>query len=575
MKIYNFLKSNIVIILLGILLVFISIYPELIFEYKLGDRYKGIDRIVSDDENYYQARGQDIIDGHYSLGNPYIYELKNKPPVQFFLPDFIIAKSLSWTGMNIVQIFFAYDIVFSFLLTVLTYLCFKYLTNSKFTANLGTSLLIFGMFFYFFNRPISPQFVFIFFLSLFIFLIKYIRSNGEKKLYFYGAIVNFGLLFYLYTYYWTFYFVFLFIVGSFYLLKKENKLGLDLFYILGLGTLIGSGYLYQTLLASKIPEYTDTLSRLGMINSHLPSGMAMVLTGTIIAALFAYRYYKTKYLDTLDIFIFSGVVSGIIVVNQHIITGKNLAFTVHYFLPVFYIFFFAVTYLISKLESISTKKTLGLMFVSYAFIFGISWKNVQITTNVFKYLRDFTEIKDKEIYVQNYSTVFDWLNKNTNKEDVVLANEEVSNLIPIYTHNNIFYSRLSNLHFMSDGEVFSRFFINNYFDKKDKEYIIGHFPSLYGTRYSDIYGHDSQLNKVRKVLGMELISLNFYPDESINRVLSIFIEMEKEKYQNLLNKYRLDYIVLDKNKNPNWNLEKFAFLKLQYSNAGIEIYKMD
>jgi hypothetical protein len=191
-----------------------------------------------------------------------------------------------------------------------------------------------------------------------------------------------------------------------------------------------------------------------------------------------------------------------------------------------------------------------------------------------KYLVDFYEIKDSEIYSQNYAPIFDWLNNNTQKDDVVLSNEIISNNIPVYTHNNILYSRLANLHFMSDDEVTRRFYINNYFEDKDREFIIKNFPALYGTRYSDIYGHDSQVNKVRSIFGLSLVPLNFYPDEAINKVLNVFESMKKYTYFDLLKQYRVDYVVWDKNMDPNWVMNKKTFLKKVYSENNIEIYKL-
>ena len=573
MKIINFLKYNFAIILLALFSVFIAIYPQLVLQYKLGADYKGIARISSDDENYYWARGQEIIDGHSSLGNPYIFEYKNRPTIQFFMPDFIIAKSLSWTGLSIVKIFFVYDIVLTFLLTVLTYLCLFRLTKSRFWSTSGSTFLIMGMFFYFFNRPISPQFNFIFFLTQFIFLLGYVQGSERSKTYFYLSLLNFGFLFYLYTYYWTFYFILLFILSVFLFIRGNKSLSYGVFSILSGGVLIGSYYIYKSLTTAKIPEYWETLTRLGMIKSHMPSGMAMVLIGGILSLGYLYFFYKTKKTDAVNILLFSGILAGMIAVNQHLITGLNLAFTVHYFLPVLFWYIFSMFFVFSQIENLSLKKSLILIFASYFVIFYISWTNYQITMHLPKYLIDFYEIKDSEIYSQNYAPIFDWLNNNTQKDDVVLSNEVISNNIPVYTHNNILYSRMSNLHFMSDDEVTRRFYINNYFEEKDREFIIKNFPALYGTRYTDIYGHDSQVNKLRSIFGLNLVPLNFYPDVAINKVLSVFESMKKYTYFDLLKQYRVDYFVWDKNKNPDWNLDKYKFLKKEYSINNIEIYK--
>ncbi len=574
MKVYQFIKSNIGIILLGILASVITIYPQIYFEYKLGNSYRGVYRAINGDELYYLARGQDVLDGHSTLGNPYIYELKNKPPIQFFLPDYISAKGLAWTGLNIEQMYFVYDILWPFVLTLLTYLSLFYLTKSKSWAVWGTVYLFFGLFFFYFNRPISPQLISIFFLSLFIFLTLFIQSDGRNKKYLLLSIINFGLLFYVYTYFWTYYFVIIAISAVVFFLKKEKRLASGLLSVLIGGLFFGSYYFYSSFSATKLPEYWDTLTRLGMIFSHFPSGIIIVVLGLLVFLLYFVLWQKEILSDRLNIFILSGVIAGMIVVNQHVITGKNLEFTLHYYLPVIYWYVFAIIFALAN-SKISQSLKVSIFIASYLVIVFVTAAGNQMYMNPVKYFNFFSKISEEEIYPEKYADTFDWLNKNTNKDDVVFADETLSEYVPAYTHDNVFFARFANLHFMTDEEIFRRFYIASIFNNFNKQYVADNYKSLYGVRFLDKYGHDLQINKVRKYLGLGPVKADFLPDGAINQVLDVVSDMRNKKPVDLFSIYRINFFVWDKAKDTNWDLDKLSFLNIVYQSGDIAIYKFN
>ncbi|MCX6701650.1 MAG: hypothetical protein NTX96_00430 [Candidatus Zambryskibacteria bacterium] len=63
--------------------------------------FKGISMGVMKDVGFYMARARDVIDGHPYLTNPYLYEHKEGAPMQFWIPDYILARPIQWLGLSI------------------------------------------------------------------------------------------------------------------------------------------------------------------------------------------------------------------------------------------------------------------------------------------------------------------------------------------------------------------------------------------------------------------------------------------------------------------------------------------
>ena len=155
---------------------------------------------------------------------------------------------------------------------------------------------------------------------------------------------------------------------------------------------------------------------------------------------------------------------------------------------------------------------------------------------------------------------------------MVYANVDISGLIPVYTANNVFYVREANLFFISDKEVLNRFILNNFFKKFDKDFIIENDRSVYGVRYIDAYGHTVQGNKLRRLLGIKPESEIYLPQEAIEKVIMSAKELQKGDFIQELKRFRVDYLVWDKNKNPDWEMNSKNF-KPVFSSGDLIVFK--
>ena len=568
------MRRHLVAILLAIAFGLLIVWPLFYFQFVLGDEYRGIQNQIIDDELFYMARIRDVMDGHPMLGNAYLFEHKNQLPQQLFLPEWFLAQPLQLLNLDVAQGRILYSFILPALAFLLTYFAFYGIKPSRFWANLFAIFLFFGLYLFKFSRPVIPQFVFLFWLAQFIFL--WSRFFGSKKSRILDSqsesgqfhfdwllllnILNFGLLFYLYPFYWTFYLVFFAAAVLIYFLK-DRFLSKQFLKILVGGAIIGSFYFYLTFLASRLPEYLETLTRLQLVFSYSPSEFKTVVLAFFTLILFGilYRFKLTK-INKETLFFIYGTISFLLVTNQNILTGRKFEFG-HYRMSAVFFLVFAVYYIASQI-----KLGLKLKFL-FAFILIII-----SVYGIYGYAQMVFKVSDQDIYTQNYKEIFNWLNKNTPPDSVVYANEEISSFTPVYTSNNVFYSRNANLFIISDAEVEDRFILNNFFEKFDRDFVIQNERAIWGVRYIDRYGDAVQANKWRKLFNLELKDETRLPENEIERVLAKAGEIQTDQPSKDLKKYRVDYFIWDKNKNPNWNLEKLD-LEPVYDFENIHIFR--
>lgn len=562
------IKKHILVVLLAIVVSIFTFAPQMMAINSMGDKFSGVYPINTVDDMYYMARAKDIVDGHSFLSNPYLYEYKDGSPMQFWLPDYLLTKPLELFGVSVSEGYIFYDMLLPIILTILTYSIFYSLTRSRAIAFSFASILHLGIFLSAFARNPSPQFNFIFWLILALFLIKLIQSR-EKK-YAVLATLAFGLQFHFYTYYWTFYVVLIvvFVVLAWLFGKRQ---GLKYYLGILLGALvIGMPYFISLYQSTKLLYYQESIYRLGMIDTHFPSGIKIVaLAAVLLVVTYILYLKKIVKINQLSILLVSGVVASVICVNQHIITGKNLEFSSHYWMPSVFWAIFLVAYLLKKsLIKIKYNWTkLTPVFIILVLIFSFFGAKPGILSDA--------QAKDYEIGWQEYSVVFDWLKNNTEAESVVYANSELSNLIPVYTDNNIYYNRFANLFFIPDEEVYERFVINNFWEKFDDEFIYEHQRFIWGVHYIDEYGHHLSKNKIRKLLFLPAEDKERIPIEKIAEFKAIVAKMQAGSIADYILKYRVDYLIWDKKNNPNWELNDLDLLNIVYQQGDFVIYQLN
>lgn len=538
----------------------------------LGERsalnFAGIATPHLDDQLYYLARARDVVDGHPFLGNPYLAEHKDLPPLQVWLPDYLLAAPLGWLGVSVTTGYLVYAGIFGAILFLLTYSIALLLTRSRLTSLL-TALLLHGVLFEVtLARLPSPGFNFIFFELLLLALLLYLRYG--KRRFAALAAASLGFLFYLYPYFWTFWVVALavfLILG--YVTKRDIRFRGVLLLSL-VGCMLGAEYLWATIEASHLPTYHETLERIGLIASHFPSGYLIVALTLLVLGLTAVLWRKRRItLDPPMLLMLSMVSAGAIVVNQHVITGANLEFSSHYQLPSIYSVVLAGA-LLSRSLVLPLRKwrrvVVSACVLAVVALVGYSAYHFTVLARAFS---------PEDVQIQRYAPIFSWLSANTKKDEVVFANELASQYIPVYTPDNVYDSGYAILFFLPNTEAEERFLITHYWDTVTPEFIAAHERSIFGAGYLDDYAHVQSKNMLRKLFHLPPIVTERIPTAAIARVTTEAKAIHALSFQNALATYRADYIVWDRVADPSWKIDRYPFVTLEYRSGDIAIYRVN
>ncbi len=470
---FEIIKKHKTAVILSIILGFLMVLPFFYFRAELGSDFHGVLPAVVNDVMFYYARINDAADGHSFLSNAYLYEHKDSLPQQLFLAEWLLAQPVKIFNLNINTVHLIYNFLLPAIAFILTYLALFLILKSRFWSIIFSIFLFFGLYSLAFIRPVSPQFNFIFWLTQFIFLWLLVNSHNNTNTRMYANdtnkmrdishsrysyvihkfvllgvnALNFGLLFYIYPYYWTFYLIFFGILVAVYF-WKNRELALKIAAVVVGGFILAIPYFYFNYLSSQLPYYTETLTRLGMIYTRFPSGIRIVFYTIFGLALFGLALWKKIIKsDAKTLFFISGILASVIAVNQHLITGKNFEFSSHYDMGAIFFLVFTTAYLWTNMKI--NRKLIGAIFIFIASATVISGLSV--------FSERALAVDESIAYQQNYAPIFEWLNKNTEKDSVVYANVDLSGLIPVYTANNVFYIREANLFFISDRGVLDSF----------------------------------------------------------------------------------------------------------------------
>lgn len=566
----NKIKRFLGVIALALLAGILTFAPQIVLNRSLGDEYAGIRQSMNPDEEYYMARQQDVIDGHVTLGNPYLYEHKDEPGLQVWIPDALLAWGSDMLFGDVHDGALFWDFVLPGVIVLLTYTVLMLYTREHILSLTVTAFASIGLYLEVYNRSPSPQFNFVFFL---VFLILFLQTI-LKRTYSYAlaAALSLGALFYVYTYYWTYAFVLLALAlaGAFVFFRKD-QLHQKIAAVFGGGLLLGIPYFLNLHTTSSLPYYQASLARVGMITTHSPSGIFIVFVGAAIFGLMLVLWrLRVLAFSPLTIVAASGVLAGIIATNHHLITGLNLEFSTHYHWVSMYADIFAV--------ALCTQAVLGRMGVwqDYArralLAFVIAFSLAAAYQTVGRQIVPTPEF----IASQRYAPVLSWLNAHTNVDDVVYADQSLSGIIPAYTHDNVFFSGAAGLYIMPQSEMRSRFLAAYYFDTALTREIMTDGLSMerqvYGNYYIEVSAHARSLNKLRRVMGLEPLPVERYPEADIESLIQEWQDQKSRSFMQVVSQYRVDYVVWDRAVHPEWHIDTIPGLHVVYESDDIVVY---
>ncbi|MFA6551662.1 MAG: hypothetical protein WCV41_04000, partial [Patescibacteria group bacterium] len=585
-KLINFIVNHRLAVSLSFLLTILIFAPLVALPRVLDKEYQGINIIpFGSDAHAYLSRGREVLDGN-KLGSPFIREGKNEADSLVSYSEYVLLTPVKLLGLtqttDIVTLYYIYGFAGVFFLILLIYFLVLQLSGNKLVSIAAAVFAIGGysivyhkaLFYSDFNvyaRMIYPYVSSLVLFSYFNLLVKSLKS--DKLNYKIFTAVIFGLMFYVYFYTWTFTLAFNATLLLIFLVKKDLLSAKKMIFISAVGLALGS-YNIARLFLRLGSEMGAQLAYYNWLSyGHGPIFSKIGFLTLIIFAVFWYRQRNDKNLPLIAAIILSGWVS----LNQQIITGRMLEYGHYYFyfiVPLSIIVSFYMVWQILKNEK----------FKKYLFIFLIAVAFINTAGGQY---RSFYSVLKAEKYQQNFRPLIDFLNRDK-APAVILSTRDISLLFTVYTPHDLFWSNTATLTNIPFQRIKDAFFVYAYLNKDSRNnfsrYIIqimadDNNNTYFKSDYRDIEGFlsgDDYYAYIKKIATRDQIlnQKRLEIVDQLNKEYSAAV-LTGDGINQLLKKYGVNYLVWDKNINPEWDLSDIRGLKQLTSYNNIYLYSLN
>lgn len=580
----------------GLVMAFLVFMPNILFPYLAGESYRGINiGNYGADEFQYIAAGREVLDGN-SLGNIALKEGKD----WFNIQQTYVAYWLMWPVklfridrvLDPANTYHVYGFFGVWALAILIYFFVLRLSEGDRLLAILTALFViggyqlvvaypirqspFGTDFNYYSRPTMPLFSAIGLFIYLNFLLKTIREPHWKHVFWSGAA--FGLLFYLYFYLWTFALALNGILVFLFLLKKDFLSAKSIVLATLFGLLVGAYVLVQLFLISgsatgeRIIFYHANLATRDFVFSKI------AFLSSLLFAVFSYKNKQDK-----NLILLAGIIlAAWAVLNQQLITGRDLE-PMHYFwyfvIPMsivacLYMIWFMLRYRWQKI---------GLFCALFFVIYGNTlWHQSRAASASLEY----------KTYMQRYRPIIDYLNKELEPGVILASDIQLQYLFVIYTPHDLYWSEGAMSFNTPNKRLQDAFFVYSYLNKKSRNDLIGYYNELasapedyYGKPSEDSfleYYYEANFNRLANGV-LHGIDYGVGDPRSFKNSAEILAVLNKQYDEilkdsrgiaNILQEGGVNYMVLDKNRNPEWDVSAIYGLHELVSNEGVTLYKL-
>lgn len=445
----------------------IALIPVFHVGLSVGKEWKGVVPEYIEDSAYYYARINDVVRGNPLIGNPYFIEYKDEIPPAFFVSDWLASLPF-FIGLP-----FSVSVVFNIILWSLIFITIIYFLFNKFgmdpKLSAVCSIIVYFQVFWLFVRPVSMQVIFPAYLLFLYAIFHWQEEPLDKKRSWFLVIASIYSI-YIYTYLMQLVLVTYGLLVLFYFYKKNNDYLKNLFRILLLIFVSSLPFLLVTFFQVSHPLYTETLNRIGFLETHLPR-MELYYYGrwvvfTIIIWYFSRRFfgvYKTEDSKKLfNFFLLTGT-ALLITASSNIITGKELELANHLgrfitlWFPVAFTTYLFLFYKVLKDKGETTNRAKKLI-IGFFVVIGI-FVMIRNVPRAFTFFRNSPDSMSK---VQTYKDPLMWLEKNIEVASVIWATDRLSVYIPIETSHYVLFHPSAFLQIVSDKELEERYLISQF-----------------------------------------------------------------------------------------------------------------
>jgi len=558
-KIKSFIKKYYLALIFAAVVGVFSAGPQILSIYHLGTDYKGILFSQSDDDYTYLARMQEILDGHPLASSPYFYEYKNQTPLVLPFGEYFYAIPAVIFHIRLADVLIISKFLFPAVLFFLVYLLVFRLSFDterpifkKINAVAGGLFVALGyeLFNYRFAlRLLSGRFRDLYLLPwvrpinpitgaliLFVFLLLVWTIITKRQSSRWWLIAFAGVIFGLSIYYFFAWGIILSITGILLLLlflfKEDYEAAKELLVIILIGILVDLPFLFSILNNLGSAGGRETAMRTGMFFAHTPVfNRVLIASSLIFLPCFIYEYYrkrkKGKGLEKWWWFCLSLLLGGLLAFNQQIITGRTIwvAHFVQYTIPL------SITALIVLLFNFFRPKFFKVWLAAMICIIALSL--AMGIRSVQSYGYDIDNFKK----IQRFAPVFEWLDKNSQTDCVVLSMiPRISYLVPALTHCNVYLSLSTFPGAPAEDRVYHNLLVSlrlkgikadnaeNYLSNNRSDIL-----SVFYTDWTTLLGNGQ----------------GQYFDEKIKETAKDYKEFLKNDFMTEVRKYKADYFLSD------------------------------
>lgn len=496
--------------------------------------------------NYYLSLINESSKGNWTLGSPYFLEWRYAP---YLYPALNVNaaglfKRILGLDVKFYALIMGYLAVFTIVVLLLS--VFLRIFNFSYLGYLAAMIYIFYPETEW-NRTLSPEINFIP-MALFLVFYFYDFKFWKREI---GLAILTGLLFYVYPYYWTFA---LALLGSGDLLNflKVRKINWKYLYKYPIIFAIASWYAVHLWEIHKLPYYQETMARIGFLHSRWPAGWytQAVLLGSLALFFLSKKYVFSKInagaisSGTLDKAV-AGLTTGLIVLNQQIITNIQMEFNSHYFSLIlfFFIAFYGILIFI-LLEHFNSYKKILLAFFT---VIAIGMAGNQVYWIIGHPVMGNFDPDISETYVGGRAdAVVDWFLDNKIQDKVVYAPKDLGNDINLLTNNYLYFHPSQELQLMPTAELLDRY---TYFDVVSPyitDNLLKHQTQIFGQAFNSARQKDNVLNGIRaKIFGGNFApaTLSEYTYYDFGPMLKKRLNLNFQEFNSYLKKYHVDYLI--------------------------------
>lgn len=545
--------------------------------------------------NYYYARLREILDGHPFMGNPYFWEHRNEIAPAFFLADWLVVVPVL-LGFSLGMGSIINLIIWTALCIWLCYYFLRQVGVPKNESSIGAIIITISVYSYLII-PVSMQVIYPVFIFFLIALWQWFKKPLETQTQILLSIAT-VLNFYIYTYLWQIALVWLGLFFLYFLGTKQYLTAKRLCVVGVSSVLMALPLFFYTWKQISHPFYWDSMERIGLVYTHLPTAVVLY-SGfwiTLVTFLWLSLYWWIQQVRENNNYkkagIFFGLFGGAVCITSisNVFMGKELETAQH--IDRFTKIWFGtscIVWVVFCKEYFSQLLCIGIvrkLLVLVAVLLTVIGGSMYYVGDELSYLTVVPKRNENAVQSQKIIESLHWLEKNESEPSVVWSNsEKVNSLLPITTKHYVLFANYGILHLLSSAEVEDRYLVSQYFAnlttadlKKNLRQYAGSARAIHNANTNNrwvILCRSLRLEEINIVsnCGQLTTAVDMMGEQYFDTLLTQYYN-NSQKIIEKLAQYHVQYLVKDMSGDQNFAPEKIPGTRLVYEDAQLKIYQL-